>query len=42
MEKEYAASKNYKIFNFAKKEVNLHGEYKIANVPRVSRSSKEY
>ena len=24
------------LFNFAKKEVNLHGEYKIANVPKVS------
>ncbi len=28
--------KTIKLFSFAKKEVNLHGEYKISNVPRVS------
>ena len=36
MEKSTQLPKTIKLFNFAKKEVNLHGEYKIANVPRVS------
>ncbi len=36
MEKSTQLPKTIKLFNFAKKEVNLYGEYKIANVPRVS------
>ena len=36
MEKSTQLPKTIKLFNFAKKEVNLHGEFKIANVPRVS------
>ena len=36
MEKSTQLPKTIKLFNFAKKEVNLHGEYRIANVPRVS------
>ena len=40
MEKSTQLPKTIKLFNFAKKEVNLHGEYKIANVPRVSDLAK--
>ena len=36
MEKSTQLPKTIKVFNFAKKEVNLDGEYKIANLPRVS------
>ncbi len=36
MKKNTQLPKTIKLFNFAKKEVNLHGEYKISNVPRVS------
>tara|TARA_B100000470_G_scaffold161567_1_gene126697 strand:+ start:606 stop:1130 length:525 start_codon:yes stop_codon:yes gene_type:complete len=36
MEKSTQLPKTIKLFNFAKKEVSLHGEYKISNVPRVS------
>jgi uncharacterized protein len=36
MEKSTQLPKTIKLFNFAKKEVDLHSEYKIANVPRVS------
>ena len=36
MEKITQLPNTIKLFNFAKKEVNLYGEYKIANIPRVS------
>ena len=36
MKKNTQLPKTIKLFSFAKKEVNLHGEYKISNVPRVS------
>ena len=36
MEKAKKLPKKINFFNFAKKEVDLHSEYKIANVPRVS------
>ncbi len=40
MEKVKQLPKKLKLFNFAKKEVNLHGEYKISNMPRVSEIAK--
>jgi len=36
MKKNTQLPKTIKLFNFAKKEVNIHGVYKISNVPRVS------
>ena len=36
MEKNTQLPKTIKLFNFAKKEVNFYGEYKISDVPRVS------
>ena len=36
MKKKTQPPKTIKLFNFAKKEVNLYGEYKISGVPRVS------
>jgi uncharacterized protein len=36
MEKNTQLPKTIKLFNFAKKEVNFFGKYKISNVPRVS------
>ena len=40
MEKVKKLPKTLKLFNFAKKEVNLHGECKISNMPRVSEIAK--
>jgi len=40
MEKVKQLPKTLKLFNFAKKEVNLHGECKISNMPRVSEIAK--
>ena len=40
MEKVKQLPKTLKLFNFAKKEVNLHGECKISNMPRVSKIAK--
>ena len=40
MEKAKQLPKTLKLFNFAKKEVNLHGECKIYNMPRVSEIAK--
>ena len=36
MKKKPQLPKTIRLFNFAKKEVDLHGEYKISSVPRVS------
>ena len=36
MKKKTQLPKTIKLFNFAKKEVNFYGEYKISDVPRVS------
>jgi len=36
MEKVRQPPKTIKLFNFAKKEAKLHGEYKISNMPRLS------
>ena len=36
MKKKTQPPKTIKLFNFAKKEVNFYGEYKISDVPRVS------
>jgi len=40
MEKVKQLPKTLKLFNFAKKEVILHGECKISNMPRVSKIAK--
>ncbi len=40
MEKVKQLPKTLKLFNFAKKEVNLHGECKISNMPRISEIAK--
>ena len=40
MEKVKQLPKTLKLYNFAKKEVNLHGECKISNMPRVSEIAK--
>ncbi len=40
MEKVNQLPKTIKLFNFAKKEVNLHGECKISNMPRVAEIAK--
>ena len=40
MKKVNQLPKTIKLFNFAKKEVNLHGECKISNMPRVSAIAK--
>lgn len=40
MEKDKQLPKTLKLFNLAKKEVNLHGECRISNMPRVSEITK--
>jgi len=40
MEKVKQLPKTLKLYNFAKKEVNLYGECKISNMPRVSEIAK--
>ena len=40
MEKVKQLPKTIKLYNFAKKEVNLHGEYKISNMPRLAEIAK--
>ena len=42
MKKGKQLPKTLKLFNFAKKEVNLHGEYTISSMPRVSEIVKNH